>query len=135
MRPEEAPDLNLARMRVADGFVRGISILPAGLVIDYGEDFDDDEDWFSTHQEALAQGGHQRRSRHPSHSWPPKLEGPGLAEQIPSESLAEQEPAPRPARVNVDPGRKFNNAVAYVGMVGLIPPGGDQPRHHRVADM
>lgn len=104
---------------VADGFVAAFQSA-TGLVVDYEEDFDDDEDWFATHQEALARKEDIGADLViPSQFMATKLKELGWLNQI-SESRWPNKKNLRPDLLgaNVDPGRKFS-APYMSGMVGL----------------
>lgn len=104
---------------VADGFVAAFQS-STGLVVEYDEDFDDDEEWFATHQEALARKEDIGADLVvPSQFMATKLKGLGWLNQI-SESRWTNKKNLRPdlLGVNVDPGRKFS-APYMSGMVGL----------------
>lgn len=104
---------------VADGFVAAFQSA-TGLVVDYEEDFDDDEDWFSTHQEALARKEDIGADLViPSQFMATKLKDLGWLNQISESRWPNKKNLRRDLLgVNVDPGRKFS-APYMSGMVGL----------------
>jgi len=104
---------------IADGFVAAFQS-STGLVVDYQEDFDDDEEWFATHQAALARKQDIGADLVvPTQFMATKLRGLGWLNQI-SESRWTNKKNLRPDLLGakVDPGRKFS-APYMSGMVGL----------------